>query len=214
MENSKAFLFLGAASNGDLVTVNAMIADSIDVNSKGPKNVTPILAAMDNGHEDCVLSLFLAGADVNAVDEFGHTLLGLALDYKSSDMAALCVAMGCDASAFSDRILRSTQKVQKTLAIPRVVSAVSQQLLLNERYGQSINPVGLVVKALTDLQRQLPEQEFDREVLLAIKLAKRKSGNGGLGNQGGEILGLLRSWRAKTEAWRGLAEIVQPPQSP
>ena len=72
--NGGTTAFQFAVRNGDMRTVQAMIAAGADVNDKRPGDfATPLLVAIINGHEDLVDLLLDKGADPNA--EGGTTTL-------------------------------------------------------------------------------------------------------------------------------------------
>eukprot|EP00562_Extubocellulus_spinifer_P004543 CAMPEP_0178518028 /NCGR_PEP_ID=MMETSP0696-20121128/26021_1 /TAXON_ID=265572 /ORGANISM="Extubocellulus spinifer, Strain CCMP396" /LENGTH=908 /DNA_ID=CAMNT_0020148529 /DNA_START=66 /DNA_END=2792 /DNA_ORIENTATION=- len=73
---SPAARFIGAAADGDVKTLKAMIKkDKIDVNEKDWDELTAIIPAASGGHLDTVKFLIKEGADVNAKDKDGITAL-------------------------------------------------------------------------------------------------------------------------------------------
>jgi ankyrin repeat protein len=60
-------------------------APGIDVNLADPDGVTPLLYATLNGHFDAAADLLLAGADPNAADAFGRTVLFSAIQMNRPD---------------------------------------------------------------------------------------------------------------------------------
>jgi outer membrane protein assembly factor BamB len=62
--------FLAAARKGDARAVEALLAQGVDVNTKGPYGVTALTLACDRGHLEVVKVLLAHKADVNVKDSF------------------------------------------------------------------------------------------------------------------------------------------------
>jgi len=66
---------IGAASDGDLKTVEAMLKDGIDVNVRDWDDLTALIPAASSGHLEICKLLVEKGIDVNAKDKDGITAL-------------------------------------------------------------------------------------------------------------------------------------------
>ena len=99
-----------ATDQGQLDTVNQMLAQGENVNSATPEGVTPLFIASLIGHEDIVRRLIKNGADVNAKikktfkfeDQTiyeGRTSLMMALNKKHTDIAEILIQQGADVNA-------------------------------------------------------------------------------------------------------------------
>jgi ankyrin repeat protein len=71
---------LYAARDGNLASVQALIAGHADVNLADPDGTTPLLLTLINGHWDTAQLLIESGADVNDWDFWGQSPLYIATD--------------------------------------------------------------------------------------------------------------------------------------
>ena len=55
-----------ASKNGNIVEVNALLANGADVNAKDKNDITALMLASEDGHSEVVNALLANGADVNA----------------------------------------------------------------------------------------------------------------------------------------------------
>ena len=75
-ENEEGESFLNrAAASGNLEGVRSQLAEGVDVNSKGYRNETPLMAAAECGHYAIVEELLRAGASVDLRSNTGSTAL-------------------------------------------------------------------------------------------------------------------------------------------
>jgi len=73
---------LYAARNGCYQCVEALVAAGADVNLPSPESVTPLLIALDYGHNDVAKFLMDHGANPKVWDVYGRTALYIAVDKK------------------------------------------------------------------------------------------------------------------------------------
>ncbi|XP_071084678.1 inversin-B-like [Haliotis cracherodii] len=65
-----------ACMRGDVETVKCVLSlHVVDINSRGWKSRTPVMAVARWGHRDVVEILVSEGADVSLVDEYGYNIL-------------------------------------------------------------------------------------------------------------------------------------------
>ncbi|MGC1377500.1 MAG: ankyrin repeat domain-containing protein, partial [Anaerolineales bacterium] len=69
---------INAASRGDAVAVQAMLARGVDINSKASAGATALIEASARGHLNVVQALLAKEADINAKMSTGVTALFLA----------------------------------------------------------------------------------------------------------------------------------------
>ena len=67
-----------AAEKGNLLDVQAVLADGADVNARTAKSMTPLMMASRKGHTEIVKLLLDRGADVNVKSIDGYTALKIA----------------------------------------------------------------------------------------------------------------------------------------
>ena len=75
---------LYASRNGCYDCVEALIGARADVNLPTPEGVTPLMAALDNDHNDVAKLLLDRGANPHVSDWWGRTALYIAIDRKES----------------------------------------------------------------------------------------------------------------------------------
>ena len=84
---------MGAARAGDLAAVKRLIADGEDVNARNIYDLTPLVAAIGEGHFEIVKLLVRKGADINDNDGYGPPLTH-ALDMGQSEIAEFLINKG------------------------------------------------------------------------------------------------------------------------
>mmetsp|Transcript_5917 Transcript_5917/g.17020 ORF Transcript_5917/g.17020 Transcript_5917/m.17020 type:complete len:928 (-) Transcript_5917:85-2868(-) len=72
---SNAARLIGAASDGDVKSLKALLKDGVDANERDWDQLTALIPAASGGHMDAVKLLIKEGADVNARDKDGITAL-------------------------------------------------------------------------------------------------------------------------------------------
>ena len=87
-----------AAADQDTQTVQALLAEGVDVNTPRADGATALLWATHWGAFDMVDLLLQAGADVNASDDHGVTPLARAAENASVPMVDRLLAAGADST--------------------------------------------------------------------------------------------------------------------
>jgi ankyrin repeat protein len=94
-------LLIKSAYDGDLSTVENVIAKGADVNLADKKKRTPLIFAAANGHVAIVEFLLEKGADINARDSDGQSALMYASKRSFNETAALLINHGADVNVQS-----------------------------------------------------------------------------------------------------------------
>ncbi len=85
---------LSAVKNGDLKTVETLIAACTSLEARDNENLTALLVAAKKGYTDIACKLIIAGARVSAQDRYGWTPLSHASDNGHAAMVKLLIAHG------------------------------------------------------------------------------------------------------------------------
>ena len=85
-----------ASLDGDLATVQRLVAERADVNAKSPDGSTALMEAALEGHAEIVRALLEAGADVNAKNNRGWTALLRAAQEGDADVVRLLLDARAD----------------------------------------------------------------------------------------------------------------------
>jgi ankyrin repeat protein len=85
---------LNASALGRVCAIRQLVKSNADINRKGPFGFTPLHAAAQNGHRDCVQILLDNGAEVNAQNDDMDTPLHLALATQQIEIAYLLLRNG------------------------------------------------------------------------------------------------------------------------
>ncbi|MDR3629355.1 MAG: ankyrin repeat domain-containing protein [Desulfocapsaceae bacterium] len=88
-----------AVSIGNSNTVNALLAEGVDVNAKTRFSETALILASQNGHKYIVEMLLNRGADVNAQELGGDTALIMASRCGHKDIVEMLLDRGADVNA-------------------------------------------------------------------------------------------------------------------
>lgn len=88
-----------AASRGYADIAAWLLERGADVDIRGPRNWTPLIAAAFGGHADVVALLLQHGADRSAVSADGLNALFYAIDYRYADIVDTLLATGTRADA-------------------------------------------------------------------------------------------------------------------
>jgi uncharacterized protein len=94
-------LLIQSAYDGELSTVESLVAKGADVNLADKKKRTPLIFAAANGHVAVVEFLLEKGADINARDSDGQSALMYASKRSFNDTAALLINHGADVNVQS-----------------------------------------------------------------------------------------------------------------
>lgn len=78
-----------AAREGDIATLEAMLASGVDVNYTDIDNTSALVTALMNKQYSAALYLLEKGADPNIADTLGRTALYAAIDMRNEDYSAL-----------------------------------------------------------------------------------------------------------------------------
>ena len=87
---------INAAGNGDISTVQALLAKGAGVNAKDNNGMTALMHASELGRLEVVQALLAKGADVDAKDDYGRTVLIVAVGstYAHLDVVQALLAKG------------------------------------------------------------------------------------------------------------------------
>jgi ankyrin repeat protein len=135
---------LKAALNGDLESVNRLLAAGADVNARGASGESALLLAVqaEQNHE-VVRCLLEGGADPNLADEDGNTPLILAVNDEDLPIVRELVAKGAalDArNADGDTPLTNAAAWGSTLVVKYLISRGADP---NLRDGEGVSPAEL-----------------------------------------------------------------------
>lgn len=72
---------LKAAEAGDTVTIEKLLANKVDVDSRDKRGFTPLMYAAANDRTEAIAVLVQRGADVNARSDIGETAVICAIRY-------------------------------------------------------------------------------------------------------------------------------------
>ena len=109
-----------AAADQDTQTVQALLAEGVDVNTPRADGATALLWATHWGAFDMVDLLLQAGADVNASDDHGVTPLARAAENASVPMVDRLLAAGADSNAAQTSGLTPLMTAARTGNLPIV----------------------------------------------------------------------------------------------
>jgi len=87
--NEKPDNVFDAVIQGDMVTLQKLLARGAAVDAKGEDGYTALMAAASLGREDMVKVLLKAGADLNAVNNDGLTAMQVAANNKHDAVVKL-----------------------------------------------------------------------------------------------------------------------------
>lgn len=88
--------FILAAEQGDVATIDDLLADDVAVNSRDFCQWTPLMKASLNGHEQVVERLLVAGADVNLADKGDYSALLVAASNNHVEVVRMLLQKGSD----------------------------------------------------------------------------------------------------------------------
>jgi ankyrin repeat protein len=89
----------GAAARGELKTVRELLARGADPDARGPRGITPLMAAAYHGYLGVARALIAAGADVNAADRDGTRPLSASMLTGKHAVSRLLIDHGADVEA-------------------------------------------------------------------------------------------------------------------
>ncbi|XP_067653296.1 ankyrin repeat domain-containing protein 50-like [Haliotis asinina] len=85
-----------ACSRGHFDVVKYLLSlNSVDINSRGVSNRTPVMVAAYEGHKDVVELLVKHGADMSLTSRFGNNILYLACEQGYSDIVKYLLSLKC-----------------------------------------------------------------------------------------------------------------------
>ncbi|MCK5919186.1 MAG: ankyrin repeat domain-containing protein [Cocleimonas sp.] len=85
-----------AASKGDVKTINALLKQGADINTKSRFGKTPTMQAAEAGKSEAIMLLLSRGADVNARTRSGSSALTYAAENGHEEITAMLVEMGAN----------------------------------------------------------------------------------------------------------------------
>ena len=121
-------LFLHACCKGDMIVVQHLIGHGCTVNCVSVDGYTPLMLAAQEGHEEVVKKLILAGVNVEMRGKDGNTALHHAADYNCFACGILLVEVG--ASVTTKNNLSQTPL---DLATPELKKTINQVISFTTR---------------------------------------------------------------------------------
>lgn len=116
----------GAARDGDLVRVIALLAQGADVDTRTESNgYTPLIWAASRGHAETVRILLGASADVNVQAKDGQTALMRACDNGHIEIAAVLVGAGADVNLATENGVTAL-KLATLMDHPEIIELLRQ----------------------------------------------------------------------------------------
>lgn len=88
-------LFL-AAHEGDVASIERLVAEGADVNTPDPKGRTPAHVAAFASEDDALRALAEAGADMNALEDRAYDVVTIAAVADDPDLMSLAIELGND----------------------------------------------------------------------------------------------------------------------
>ncbi len=117
--------WLQAAEYGDAKTLEALLAERVDVNAKTASGMTALMHAASKNHADALFSLLDKGADVNARRQDGMTALMLAAFFGHADIVRALLNNGADARA-QDNHGSTALRWASSRGYPKIVQLLKQ----------------------------------------------------------------------------------------
>ena len=77
----------------------------LNVHAEDDDGYTPLHRACYNGHMDCVMELYSAGADVTRGNRYGDTPIHYAAQYNHHEVVLALVDRGCDCNMVSSIVI-------------------------------------------------------------------------------------------------------------
>ncbi|MGM1063260.1 ankyrin repeat domain-containing protein [Saccharothrix sp. Mg75] len=189
MSDAVRTLLLNAVRRDDAAEVRGLLRNGVDLNSRGPDGLTPLMIAAGKGNADLVRLLLDAGADVYTTDSAaGGTALHKAV--QGGDLETVRVLV--EAGAFVDAVATTTGHTPLLDAFwykrPDVVGYLLDRgagLNLSTHYGFSmrdhfeyainVNTLGreklLAAEALLKRRVEADERAVERQRLMAATVA-------------------------------------------
>ena len=88
-------MFLKVIKKGDLEKIRQCLADGADVNATNYlKNETALMVTCQKGNFEVALTLISVGADINAKDKDGKTVLNYAAEGGNAEIMKLLLSQG------------------------------------------------------------------------------------------------------------------------
>jgi ankyrin repeat protein len=130
---------IDAAGAGDLSRVKALLADGVDVNTKGNGGLTALMQASQNGHIKVVRALLAVRADVNAQTAEGETALIVASQNGQLEIVQALVAAKADVNVRG--AIRTTALIQASknghAEVVRMLLAAKADANARTTYGET-----------------------------------------------------------------------------
>lgn len=153
--------WLQAAEYGDAKTLEALLAERVDVNAKTASGMTALMHAASKNHADALFSLLDKGADVNAKRQDGMTALMLAAFFGHADIVRTLLNNGADARA-QDNHGSTALRWASSRGYPKIVQLLKQA----ERSSVAVSGTARQSVAHTIVALlEAPEQKLDLQSL-------------------------------------------------
>jgi len=155
-------IWVQAAEYGDAQTLEALLAERVDVNAKTASGMTALMHAASKHHADALFSLLDKGADVNAKRHDGMTALMLAAFFGHADIVHALLHNGADAGA-QDNHGSTALRWASSRGYPKIVELLEQAERASVAVSETAHqPVAqTVVAPLEALEQKIDLQSLE-----------------------------------------------------
>ncbi|MFH1115470.1 MAG: ankyrin repeat domain-containing protein [Pseudomonadota bacterium] len=163
---SKHIGIFDAAVAGNIALVSELLTQGVDVNSRDPKGVTPLVVAARKGNTEMARLLLEKGANPNSRTNTGGTPLMAAVFSENNELIELLLSKGSDPNAKDDRGINAYQ-------LAEYMDKKGAAALLKKKTADT-SPVSfsMVVGKLGDAKECVPVMNFPTASSKELKCLK------------------------------------------